>query len=95
MKVVYSQEASTDSTGTYKMFISEDHQDQLCDATLLSSPQPNCMKPAPGRDRARVILTRYNGIASDDRFANNMGFVIDQPMAGCTKVLQQYQEFDE
>ncbi|XP_030541522.1 pollen-specific protein C13 [Rhodamnia argentea] len=95
MKLLYSQEAFTDSTGTYKMFVSEDHQGQLCDAMLLSSPQPNCMKPAAGRDRARVILTRYNGIASDDRYVNNMGFVMDQPMAGCAKVLQQYQDFDE
>ncbi|XP_030453317.1 protein DOWNSTREAM OF FLC [Syzygium oleosum] len=94
MKPLYSQEATTDSTGTYKMFVSEDHLDQLCDAMLVSSPQPNCQKPAAGRDRARVILTRYNGIASDDRFANNMGFVIDQPLSGCAQVLQQYQDFD-
>ncbi|EEB93390.1 hypothetical protein MPER_07958 [Moniliophthora perniciosa FA553] len=94
MKLLYSQEATTDSTGTYKLFVSEDHQDQLCDAMLLSSPQPNCQKPAAGRDRARVILTRYNGIVSDTRYANNMGFEMDQPLAGCTQVLQQYQDFD-
>lgn len=94
MKLLYSQEATTDSTGTYKLFVSEDHQDQLCDAMLLSSPQSNCQKLAAGRDRARVILTRYNGIVSDTRYANNMGFEMDQPLAGCTQVLQQYQDFD-
>ncbi|KAK4792039.1 hypothetical protein SAY86_022474 [Trapa natans] len=45
--------------------------------------------------KARVILTRYNGIATDERFVNNMGFMTNQPLAGCTQILQQYQELDD
>lgn len=93
--VHFSEEAKTDSTGTYKMFITEDHLDHICDAVLVSSPQQDCSTAAPGRERARVILTRYNGIASDDRYANSMGFMRAQPMSGCAQVMQQYKLDDD
>ncbi|XP_065882014.1 protein DOWNSTREAM OF FLC-like [Euphorbia lathyris] len=95
MELVYSKEATTDSTGTYKMYINEDHQDQLCDAMVVSSPQLSCKNPSSGRDRARVILTNYNGIASNKRFANAMGFEAEEAMSGCTELLRQYQEYED
>lgn len=95
MKVLYTREAATDSSGTYVIPVSEDHEDQLCDAMLVSSPHPTCRIPSEGRDKTRIILTRYNGMAMDNRFANNMGFMTNQPMAGCTQILQQYQELDD
>lgn len=95
MELLYSQEATTDSTGTYNIPVSEYHQDEFCDAMLVSSPHPTCRTPSEGRDKARVILTRYNGIATDERFANSMGFMMEQPMAGCSQILQQYQELDD
>ncbi|KAF3445776.1 hypothetical protein FNV43_RR10953 [Rhamnella rubrinervis] len=33
------QGGKTDSTGTYKISINEDHENQLCDALLVSSPR--------------------------------------------------------
>ncbi|WCJ44515.1 Pollen Ole e 1 allergen and extensin family protein [Euphorbia peplus] len=95
MKLVFTKEATTDSTGTYKMYINEDHEDQLCDATLISSPQSSCKNPVSGRDRARVILTNYNGIASNRRYANAMGFEAEEAMSGCTELLKQYQEYED
>lgn len=95
MDLLYSKEGTTDSTGTYKIYVNEDHEDQLCDAMLVSSPQSDCKSPSAGRDRARVILTRYNGIASDNRFANAMGFMKEEPMSGCTELLRQYQEYED
>ncbi|CAK9174265.1 unnamed protein product [Ilex paraguariensis] len=94
-ELLYSKEGTTDSTGTYKILVSEDHSDQLCDAVLVSSPQSDCASVDHGCDQARVILTRNNGMTSDTRFANSMGFMMDQPMSGCDKVLQQYQEFED
>lgn len=94
MDLMYSKEGKTDSTGTYKISVTEDHENQLCDALLVSSPQGNCATVSPGRERTRVILTNYNGIASEDRFANAMGFTVKEPAAGCADVLKQYQEFD-
>ncbi|KAI4337721.1 hypothetical protein L6164_016103 [Bauhinia variegata] len=95
MDVVYRKQGKTDSAGSYKILVDEDHVDQLCDVKLLSSPQKDCKVASPGRDQARVILTRNNGIVSDDRFANNMGFMKDEAVSGCDEVLRSYQEFDD
>lgn len=95
LALTYSIEGVTDSTGTYKLNVADDHFDQMCDAMLVSSPDPLCSEPNLGRDKSRVILTRSNGMNSDIRFANNMGFLRNEPMAQCTKVLQMYQQTDE
>lgn len=95
MDLVYSREATTDSTGTYQLFVDEEHEDQFCDAILVSSSQRDCSKASPGRERARVILTRNNGIASDNRFVNALGFEREQPMSWCSQLLKQYQEYED
>ncbi|XP_054798481.1 pollen-specific protein C13-like [Prosopis cineraria] len=94
-EVMFSKKGVTDSTGTYKIFVNEDHEDHICNAKLVSSPQTNCQEAAPGRDEARVILTRNNGIASDDRFANSLGYMKTEADSGCAEILRQYQVFDE
>ncbi|KAL6176978.1 hypothetical protein ACLB2K_053610 [Fragaria x ananassa] len=94
MSLRYSKEGTTDSTGTYRIVVAEDHEDQICDAILVSSPQKSCSEATPGRDRARVILTGYNGIASNNRFANAMGFMRTEALSGCAQVFKQMQELD-
>lgn len=93
--IKYSAEGVTDSTGTYKITVAYDRGDEICDAVLVSSPDPFCSAPNKGRDRARVILTRANGLISDTRFANNMGFLRKQPLGGCTQLLKMYLDTDE
>lgn len=92
--LVYSKLGRTDSSGSYTIFVDEDHENQICDAKLVSSPQHDCKEATPGRDQSRVILNRYNGIATDDRFVNNMGFMTKDVASGCDEILRQYQEFD-
>lgn len=93
-EVVYTKKGKTDSSGAYTIYVDEDHADEVCNAKLVSSPHPECREVTPGRDEALVILTRYNGIASDDRYANAMGFMSQDVAEGCAEVLRQYQEFD-
>lgn len=76
------------------MYVNEDHADEVCNAKLVRSPHPQCKEPTPGRDQALVILTGYNGIASNDRFANAMGFMSQEVAPDCAQILKQYQEFD-
>lgn len=92
--ITYRQKCSTDSKGEYQMFVPYDAGDEICDMILLHSPDGTCATPDAGRDRARVCLTRNNGIASDVRFANNLGYVQDVPLAQCPQILKQYQETD-
>ncbi|CAN8246852.1 unnamed protein product [Cochlearia groenlandica] len=92
MELTYTHDAKTDKKGSYKILVSEDHEDQFCDTVLISSSQLRCSNVSPGHGRARVSLTRFNGIASDDRFANNMGFLRDAALPGCAEIMKLYQE---
>ncbi|XP_058010278.1 protein DOWNSTREAM OF FLC isoform X1 [Hevea brasiliensis] len=91
----YSVEGVTDSTGTYKIKVEDDHQDQLCYATLVSSPLASCKTADRGRSRAEVILTRNNGAISDLHFANSLGYLRDEPLSGCAELVRQLLESDE
>lgn len=93
-QMTYSIEGATDQTGTYKISVPDDHENEICEMVLVSSPQMECATAVHNADRARVALTRHNGIASDSRYANNLGFLKDAPMVGCAQLLKQYQEYD-
>ncbi|CAL5202885.1 unnamed protein product [Lathyrus oleraceus] len=94
-KVVYTKAGRTDPSGEYTMYVDEDRADNVCDVKLVRSPQNSCNEATPGRDQARVILTRYNGIASNDRFANAMLFMANEVASGCAEILQKMHELDD
>lgn len=94
-EVTYTKEGVTDSKGQYKILVDRDCGDDYCDSVLVKSSDPECSSPDAGRDRARVILTRNNGMNSNTRFANPMGFLKNTPLASCAQILQKYQEVDE
>ncbi|XP_010521200.1 PREDICTED: major pollen allergen Lol p 11 [Tarenaya hassleriana] len=95
MKVMHTEETTTDNGGSYKFFVHEDHKDQMCDVKLVKSPDTNCPRISPGREQSRVILNHNNGIASQNRYANNMGFEKEAPDAFCAELLKQYQDLNE
>ncbi|XP_041002924.1 protein DOWNSTREAM OF FLC-like [Juglans microcarpa x Juglans regia] len=90
-----SVEGVTNSTGTYDILVEDDHQDQICETVLVGSPLSSCQLADPGRARANIIVTRYNGVLNDIRFANAMGFLRDQALPGCTQLLKKYLESDD
>ncbi|KAL3514085.1 hypothetical protein ACH5RR_026802 [Cinchona calisaya] len=94
-EIHFTKEGITDSTGTYKIVIKEDRLDNICDVKLISSSQHDCASPDPARERSRVILTAYNGIASNHRFANSLGFFKDVALKGCDEILEKYLENDD
>ncbi|XP_059298705.1 protein DOWNSTREAM OF FLC-like [Lycium ferocissimum] len=87
----YTVEGVTNSKGEYNILVNSDRGDDVCDVILVKSSDPMCAKPNAGRDRSRLILTRNNGMISNTRFANAMGFLRDEPLSSCTQILQQYQ----
>ncbi|PHT48460.1 hypothetical protein CQW23_12668 [Capsicum baccatum] len=92
--LAYTVEGVSNSKGEYKILVNSDRGDEFCDVVLIRSSDPTCDEPNKGRDRARVVLTRNNGLVSKTRLANSMGFLTNEPLASCTKILQQY-EFSE
>ncbi|CAM8981123.1 unnamed protein product [Rhodiola kirilowii] len=94
LQLKYSRDATTDPTGTYKIPVTEDHENRICEVVLISSPQSNCALIAPGADRARAILTTNNGIPSNTRNVNSLAFVRESAQSGCAQVLKAYNESD-
>ncbi|XP_042515636.1 pollen-specific protein C13-like [Macadamia integrifolia] len=78
-KVAYHINGVTDATGTCRITVADDHE-ELCESVLISSPQTNCTAKTLGRDRSRVILTNNNGIISNIRHDNAMGFTKDSAL---------------
>lgn len=94
-KITYQKETVTNSKGHYTVLVETDCGDDYCDAVLVKSSEPKCSEPSKGRDRARVILTRNNGMCSSTRYANAMGFLASEPLPSCGSILQKYQEAEE
>lgn len=93
--IVYSKTVKTDSSGSYTIFVDANQANQNCDASLVTSSLPDCREPTPGRDHSRVILNRYNGIATKDRFVNNLGFMKQKVVSACAKIFRRYRDNDD
>lgn len=81
----------TDETGTYTIPISEEHEFEKCEAILVHSPDRACDRIVMGRERAEVFLTSNNGMATEMRYANAMGFRKVTPLAFCAELMKQYE----
>lgn len=90
-KLTYSAQGVSDETGTYNIPVSNDHQNDICEALIMESPENECSQVIKGRERAQVVLTHNDGIPSIKRFANNMGFQTYTPMSGCSQLMKMYQ----
>ncbi|RRT82892.1 hypothetical protein B296_00016951 [Ensete ventricosum] len=87
-------EGTTDLTGTYNILVADEHEHEICESVLVSSPESRCKTPLQGRERARVFLSRNNGIASDTRYANSLGFQKDTPLSVCAELLKTYEQYE-
>jgi hypothetical protein len=90
-----SFEGNTDHTGTYNILVSDEHEHELCESILVSSPDMSCAKAVAGRERAPVFLTNNNGVMSNVRMANALGFQKDVALSGCSQIMKMYEEVDD
>lgn len=90
-----SFEGHTDHTGTYNISVDDEHEHELCESVLVSSPDRGCAKLVAGRERAPVFLNNKNGVASNVRLANALGFQKDVALAACAQILKMYQEVED
>ncbi|XP_030463353.1 protein DOWNSTREAM OF FLC-like [Syzygium oleosum] len=89
--LAYSVDTVTDSDGKWEATVEDDHDDQNCNAVLLSSPEAGCQTVDPGRGTATLILTRSNGAIASRHHANSMGCLKDEPLDGCANLRAYYQ----
>ncbi|XP_074589750.1 major pollen allergen Lol p 11-like [Curcuma longa] len=90
-----SFEGTTDHTGTYNILVAGEHEDEMCESMLVSSPESGCKATLQGREKAPVFLSSNNGIASATRYANSLGFQKDTPLPECAQLLKVYELDDE
>ncbi|XP_050206792.1 protein DOWNSTREAM OF FLC [Mercurialis annua] len=93
-RLKYSVEGVTNSEGTFNIKVEDDHEDEICYVSLVSSPWPSCAKPNAARNSSQVILTRNNGAIADLHYANSLGFLRDEPMSGCEELVKYLLESD-
>lgn len=87
-KVTFKTETQSDQNGTYKIKVPGDHDEDICEVTLLESRDPKCKEVIPGSIRSdRVPLTIKNGVYGFTRFANILSFATKEALPDCTKVL--------
>jgi hypothetical protein len=84
-------DATTNAYGWYKLEVDQDFQEDICEVMLAKSPDPACSEIDKFRDRARVPLTRNNGIKQNGvRYGNPIAFLRKEPLEECGLILQQY-----
>ncbi|KAI3414802.1 uncharacterized protein J3R85_015841 [Psidium guajava] len=90
--VTYSIEGVTDNTGTYRLPVDGEHEEEICEIVLAKSSQPGCEEVSNDaflRKSARISLTKNNGMATPVRQANPLGYMKKEPLAECTEVLKE------
>ncbi|CAH9146552.1 unnamed protein product [Cuscuta epithymum] len=86
--------AVTDLNGEYTFSV-QDHGDDVCDATLVSSSHTDASAPLRGRDSSRLSLTHNNGMVDGTRQANILLSGVKTPLARCGQILARYHLNDD
>ncbi|XP_034698616.1 olee1-like protein [Vitis riparia] len=90
--VTYSIDGETDETGSYRLPVEGEHEEEVCEVQLIKSSKPECSEISRGmfaRRSARISLASNNGMASSDRLANPLGFLRQESLSECPEVLKE------
>ncbi|OIV91979.1 hypothetical protein TanjilG_06607 [Lupinus angustifolius] len=90
-KVTFSKDAVTDSSGSYKVEVDGDHEEDICEVKLIKSPRPDCSEIDTEfhlEQSAKVSITKNNGIVSNVQSANPLGFLRKKRLPACAEVLK-------
>ena len=88
----FSKEAVTDASGTYRVEVDGDHEEELCEVVLVKSSREDCDEINNQSHlylAARISITANNGIVSPVRNANPLGFLKKTPKPECPDVLKE------
>ncbi|XP_020238713.1 olee1-like protein [Cajanus cajan] len=90
--VTFSKEAITDASGTYRVEVDGDHEEDTCEVVLVKSPRGDCSeidRESHLQQAARVSITKNSGIVSPMRQANPLGFLKKERLPGCLDLLKE------
>lgn len=86
---MYSLEGKTDKNGIYSLPVDEDFAELICEVTTVSSPRDDCNDKFADFEKARVLITTKNGVASMARYANPLGFMKKEAIPECKEVIKE------
>jgi len=86
--ITYSQETVTDESGKYSFPVEGDHEEEICEVRVIKSPRADCNEYMEAWKKARVVLTKKDGVLQPLRFANSLGFLKKEAVPGCAEVLK-------
>ncbi|KZV51092.1 Olee1-like protein [Dorcoceras hygrometricum] len=91
--ITYSVEGETNDQGLYRLPVQGDHDEEICEVTLVKSSRPDCDDlPDEGwaqKPVSRVTLTSHNGIQGNTRNANPLGFAKKVALPQCSEVFKE------
>ncbi|KAK4344577.1 hypothetical protein RND71_034753 [Anisodus tanguticus] len=85
----FSVEGVTDKDGKYKLTVEGDHQDDICEVTVVKSPREDCKETESGYEKARIECSENVGMHNAVRYANPLFFMKAQAVEGCKEVLDE------
>nr|GMD23392.1 anther-specific protein LAT52-like [Ipomoea batatas] len=87
-KETYTEEATTTANGNYTLEVEGDHEEAICDVTVVKSPREDCKQTVPSLEKSQVLCSENAGLHSFVRYANPLFFVPEKPDPRCKKVLE-------
>ncbi|XP_059669859.1 olee1-like protein [Cornus florida] len=91
-EIKYRVEGDTNESGVYRLPVEGEHEEEICEVSLVKSGKPDCeeiSKDEPTKFSSRISLTSNNGIASEVRKANPLGFMTKERVPECTQVFKE------
>ncbi|KAA8519664.1 hypothetical protein F0562_013891 [Nyssa sinensis] len=91
-EVTYSIEGETDEKGIYHLRVEGEHEEEICEVKLVKSSKPDCEEISTegwAKTSSRISLTSNNGIVSDVRHANPLGFMAKKALPECVPVYKE------
>ncbi|XP_009602640.1 anther-specific protein LAT52-like [Nicotiana tabacum] len=88
-KETYSVEGVTDKNGKYIIKVEGDHENELCEVSIVKSPREDCKESAIGFENSRVVCSANVGIHNPTRYANPLFFMKTEAVSGCKDVLDE------
>jgi hypothetical protein len=87
--LTYSIDGVTNKNGIYRLPVEGDHEEEICEVKTIKSTRSDCNDPMAGYEKARITLTNKNGLSSDARYANSLGFMKKEALPNCIDVLNE------
>ncbi|XP_061342763.1 olee1-like protein [Gastrolobium bilobum] len=90
--VTFTKEAVTDASGSYKVEVDGDHEEEVCEVVLVKSPRKDCSevdRESHLEQAARISITNNAGIVSPVRKANPLGFLKKERLPSCGNLLKE------